>query len=240
MAAVTPADVPLPPFFDPVLAYLSDNLPEPIYSFLLTVLSHILALATALYALVLSLLSTHPLQWDALTILPPLIALLTSYLAILSLYRTTTWMFRMSFWFIKWGTLLGGVVALASWILAQQGGANALAGRGLAATVGSMLLNAMDGDGRNAAGRPRTRSRTTKFKSRTTRPKPWDSFEQHREWQQEQDPNDGDVFDNIMNAAGKAVMENGWWEAAKGFLGKQDESESSTRQNRKEKKTKTR
>ncbi|KAJ7502797.1 hypothetical protein B0H11DRAFT_1986397 [Mycena galericulata] len=226
MAAVTPADLPLPAFLDPLLAYLSDNLPEPIYSFFITLLSHLLALTTALYALFLSLLSTHPLQWDAHTVVPPLIALLTSYLAIVSLYRTTSWMFRTTLWFVKWGTLLGGIVATASWLLFQQDG-NALAGGGLVAGLGSLALNMMNGDGRNAAG--------GKSKSRLRKPKPWDSFESHREWQYQEDGRyaEGgavqDVLGSIMDAAGKAVRDNSWWEVAKGLVMPEDESAESGR-----------
>ncbi|KAJ7124932.1 hypothetical protein C8R44DRAFT_619175 [Mycena epipterygia] len=239
---VTPADLPLPAFLDPLLAYLSDSLPAPIYSFLITLLSHLLALCTALYALFLSLLATHPLQWDAQTVLPPLIALLTSYLAIVSLYRTTSWMFRTSLWFMKWGTIVGGIVAASSWLFLQQDG-NALAGRGIAAGVGSLILNLINGDGRNAAGGPRTRSQSAKQakkpRTRLRKPKPWDSFERHREWQFQENEgaaNDGgvqDVFGNIMEAAGNAVKESGWWEVAKGIMGEGNSEPESGRQKRK-------
>ncbi|KAJ7128896.1 hypothetical protein C8R43DRAFT_1026274 [Mycena crocata] len=252
MASVTPADLPLPAFLDPLLAYLSDTLPAPIYSFSITLLSHILAILTALYALVQSLLSTHPLQWDAQTVLPPLIALLTSYLAIVSLYRTTSWMFRTSLWFIKWGTIVGGIVAASSWLFLQQDG-NVLAGRGIVAGIGGLLLNMINGDGRNAAGGPRTRSQTAKqgrkSKTRLRKPKPWDSFEQHREWQfQENGGNDGDAQDvlgNILDAAGKVVKDSRWWEVAKGvFSGDQDtregEAESGTGRQKRKANTKSR
>lgn len=237
---LTPADLPLPAFLDPLLAYLSDNLPAPVYSFLITLLSHLLALCTALYALFLSLLSTHPLQWDAQTVLPPLIALLTSYLAIISLYRTTSWMFRTTLWFMKWGTVVGVIFAGATWLLFQQDG-NGLAGRGIVAGVGSLVLNMLNGDGRNAAGGPRTKSRSRKQAkksgTRLRKPKPWDSFEQHREWQFQENggADGGDMLGNLMDAASKAVKEGGWWEVAKGVFGEgtSEESEPSERQRRK-------
>ncbi|KAJ7188491.1 hypothetical protein C8R46DRAFT_22421 [Mycena filopes] len=245
---VTPADLPLPAFLDPLLAYLSDSLPGPVYSFIITLLSHLLALCTALYALFLSLLSTHPLQWDAQTVLPPLIALLTSYLAIVSLYRTTSWMFRMSLWFIKWGTIVGAIVAASSWLLLQQNG-NALGG-GIVAGVGGLLLNMLNGDGRNAAGGPRTRSRsgrqTKKAKTRAKKPKPWDSFERHREWQfnDNEGANGGDGQDplaNLMDAASQAVRANGWWEAAKGaFMGGESSADAEPGSKRRKSNTKTR
>ncbi|KAJ7675119.1 hypothetical protein B0H17DRAFT_1081871 [Mycena rosella] len=180
MDNVTPADLPLPAFLDPLLAYLSDSLPAPVYSFLITLLSHLLALCTALYALFISLLSTHPLQWDAQTVLPPLIALLTSYLAILSLYRTTSWMFRTSLWFMKWGTIVGGLIAASSWLLMQQDG-NALAGRGVVAGVASL-----------------PKKQTKKSKTRQRKPKPWESFERHREWQFQE--NGGGADDGIFES----------------------------------------
>jgi hypothetical protein len=224
----------LPAFLDPLLEYLSENLPAPVYSFLITLASHALALCTAFYALFLSLLSTHPLQWDAQTVLPPLIALLTSYLAIVSLYRTTSWMFRTSLWFMKWGTLLGGIVAGTSWLLFQQDG-NGLAGRGIVAGLGGIVLNMLNGDGRNAAGGPRTRSRSRNSAkkaagTRMKKPKPWDSFEQHREWQyQENGGAEGgqDVLANLMDQASKAVTGSGWWEVAKSVFAGQDASEES-------------
>ncbi|KAJ7209571.1 hypothetical protein GGX14DRAFT_452023 [Mycena pura] len=211
---VTPADLYLPAFLDPLLAYLSNSLPAPVYSFLITFLSHLLALGTAFYSLFVSILSTHPLQWDAQTVLPPLIALLTSYLAIVSLYRTTSWMFRTSLFFIKWGSILGGLVAAVSWLLAQQDG-NALAGRGLTAAVGSLVLNMLNGEGRNAAGGSRSRSPASKSKTRTRKPAAWEPWDRHREWQEREDRHANtagvqDVFGELMNTANKVIT---WWDA---------------------------
>ncbi|KAJ7287372.1 hypothetical protein C8J57DRAFT_1495823 [Mycena rebaudengoi] len=237
-----PADIPLPAFLDPLLTYLSETLPPPIYSFLLTFLSHSLALGTAIYALFLSLLSTHPLQWDAQTVLPPLIALLTSYLAIISLYRTTSWMLRTSLWFMKWGTLAGALIAASSWLLLQQEG-NALAGRGIVAGVGSLVWSLINGEGNNAARGPRTRSQTRrqgKTKSKLRKPKPWDSFDRHQEWQFQENggganERDGQVQDIISNIIGKAVNEGGWWEAAKSVImgDRETEEQEQPRQKRK-------
>ncbi|KAJ6603118.1 hypothetical protein B0H10DRAFT_2079423 [Mycena sp. CBHHK59/15] len=244
---VTPADLSLPAFLDPLLSYLSDNLPPPVYSFLLTLLSHLLAICTALYALFLSLLSTHPLQWDAQTVLPPLIALLTSYLAIVSLYRTTSWMFRTSLWFMKWGTIVGAIIAASSWLLFQQDG-NALAGRGVGG-LGSMVLNMINGDGKNVADGRRKRSQSGKqSKTRLLKPKPWDSFDRHREWQFQENggggANEGDaqhVIGNILDAAGKVVGEGGWWEAAKiAVLGGSASGEQDSGRQKRKANTKTR
>ncbi|KAF7315346.1 hypothetical protein MIND_00049200 [Mycena indigotica] len=200
----------LPAFLDPLLSFLSDQLPAPVYSLLLNILSHFLALGSALYTLLVGLLSTHPLQWDAQIVLPPLIALLTAYLALLSVYRTTAWMFRMSFFFVKWGTLFGGAIALASLVMAQQGGNAVDGGRGgIVAGLGSFLLDALNGQGQNAAGGRRNRQKTKP--SRTKRkPKAWESWDQHREWQyQEKEDlanNNQDVLGNIM----KLVVGGSW------------------------------
>ncbi|KAF7298169.1 hypothetical protein HMN09_01038700 [Mycena chlorophos] len=200
----------LPAFLDPLLEYLADQLPSPLYSFLINLLSHLLALAFAVYSLVAALLSTHPLQWDAQTVLPPLIALLTSYLAVLSLYRTTAWMFRTSFFFVKWGTILGGFIALASWLLAQQD-ANGLAGRGMVGGIGGLVLSILNGDGQNGAGGRRTRSKPKRTQQR--KPKAWESWDRHREWQyqEEQAPANEDAFADLMNVAGDWIREGSWW-----------------------------
>src|SRR6267154_831419 len=97
------ADITLPAFLDPLLDFFAEQLPPPLYSFLISLLSHSLALFTALVSLISSLVSSKPWEWDAQTIIPPLITFLAAYLALVSLYRTTSWMVRTSFWFIKWG-----------------------------------------------------------------------------------------------------------------------------------------
>ncbi|EEB98901.1 hypothetical protein MPER_01509 [Moniliophthora perniciosa FA553] len=138
MANITPADIPLPAFLDPLLDYLSDNLPPPIYSFIITFASHSLALISALSSLFSTLLRTNPSQWDAQTILPPLIAFLTAYLALVSVYRTTTWMVRTSFWFIKWGTILAVLFGGMGWIMGSGG--NAVGGPVVTSSLASLIF----------------------------------------------------------------------------------------------------
>ncbi|KAF9071035.1 hypothetical protein BDP27DRAFT_1144216, partial [Rhodocollybia butyracea] len=198
----------LPEFLDPVLAYLSENLPPPAYSLLISFLSHGLALASALLTLAHSLLFDSS-NWNAQTLLPPLIAFLTAYLAILSLYRTTAWIIRTSFWFIKWGSLLAAIAAGAGWMLADGG--NALGGRGAANTIAGVVLDMMNGE----TGKQSRGSRQRK------RPKAWDSFEAHRDWQfnekqaEKDSKNDAQVLmDNILSATGSAITGSNWW----GFL----------------------
>lgn len=219
---VTPADIPLPEFLDPVLAYLSENLPPPAYSLLISFLSHGLALASALLTLVRSLLFDSS-NWNAQTLLPPLIAFLTAYFAILSLYRTTTWMIRTSFWFIKWGSLLAATAAGAGWMMASDG--NALGCRGAANTIAGMVLDMMNGDTDRGS---RSGSRERK------RPKVWDSFQAHRDWQyrekqdeKEASKNEAQVLlDNILSTAGSAITGNNWWEFLSGTKETNEEKSS--------------
>ncbi|KAH7926691.1 hypothetical protein BV22DRAFT_986085, partial [Leucogyrophana mollusca] len=173
-----PSDIPLPAFLDPLLDYLADQLPPPLYNFLLTFLSHVLALLTALVSLVASLISSKPWEWDAQTVLPPLITFLAAYLALVSLYRTTSWMFRTCLWFIKWGTIFGALTAGAGWYMGNQGG-----GRGIVTSLGGILLDMLNGQGQNAPGGTRAPPQTrTKTETQKKRPKTWESFEKHQQW----------------------------------------------------------
>src|SRR5882762_8101257 len=115
-----PADIPLPAFLDPLLDYLSSRLPPPLFSFLLSLLSHALALFTSLLNLIFTVVSTKPADWDAQTLLPPLITLLAAYLALVSIYRTTSWMVRTTVWMMKWGAILSALAAGAGWMMGNQ------------------------------------------------------------------------------------------------------------------------
>ncbi|THV06800.1 hypothetical protein K435DRAFT_743408, partial [Dendrothele bispora CBS 962.96] len=202
--------VDLPQFIDPLLSYLSDVLPGPAYSLLVSFLSHAIALVSALYSLWSTLFSTNPAQWDAQLVLPPLIALLSAYLALLSLYRTTSFMLRTSFWFIKWGTIFGSLAALWAWSM----GGNAVGNGGIASSVGGLVLDMLNGEN----SRP-SRSDT---RSRQQRPKPWESFETHRNWQyQEQrmsEHNPQQVIEEIISAAGARIKNSNWWNVAQGVM----------------------
>jgi len=54
------------------------------------------------------------------------------------------------------------------------------------------------------------------------KPKPWHSFERHREWQDDNvRADDGDaqkIIGEIVEAAGRAVKDSRWWEAAKSVV----------------------
>ncbi|KAG6332605.1 hypothetical protein ID866_6483 [Astraeus odoratus] len=216
-----PSDAPLPAFLDPLLDYLSDQLPSPLYSFLLSFLSHTLALLSALLSLAQSLVASKPWEWDAQTIIPPLISVLAAYLALHSLYRTTSWMFRTAFWFAKWGTILAVVSAGMGWYMADQnaGGGDGR-GNSLISSLGGVLTNILDGYG----GPTNTRSSRSRTSKTTTRPKSWESFDKHRAWQyQEQQVREGPtdaqrIVSDIAATASRLLVEGGWWDAAKNVL----------------------
>lgn len=238
MDNITPDDIPLPAFLDPLLSYLDSVLPPPLYSFLITLMSQFLALFTALFSLITAIPS-KPWEWDAQTLLPPLITVLAAYLALLTMYRTATWMVRTSAWFIKWGTIIGALFAGAGWYMGNANAVGALGGGGVISGLGGLILDMINGQGQNAAGgsryKTRTQSKASRAHARKTgnRPKPWDSFEQHREWQYRENDagDDGNdiqkVIGDIAGAAGRVVRESGWWEAAKSVvvgMGGEDDS----------------
>ncbi|TFK44553.1 hypothetical protein BDQ12DRAFT_673200 [Crucibulum laeve] len=224
-----PFEGDIPALFDPVLDYLSETLPSPLYSFLINLVSHCMTLFAALFNLFTSLISTNPLQWDAQTVLPPLISVLAAYLALASLYRTTSWMIRTSVWFIKWGTIIGALTAGAGWYMGSTQG-NGVGGYGIVSSIGGLLLDMINGKGQNAAGGSRANSQSRIPRSRSSRskttsqkkPKPWDTFESHRQWQyQERAQGNGDATDiqkiinDIVETATNLFGETSWWGSAK-------------------------
>ncbi len=234
-----PGNFNLPAILDPVLIYLEDNLPPPLYNILLNLLSHCLAILTALTGLVASLISKNPLEWDAQTIIPPLITFLAVYLALLSIYRTTSWMIRTSFWFMKWGAILGALVAGLGWYMgATQNQAGGLMSTSLVSYFGNTIMDMINGQNRNAVGGDRNTQRTRRASTR--RPKPWDSFDRHREWQYREDSGEGGEtseletwLNTIIGAAGQ-VMKNDWT-GLKDIMGQSSETteESGRRTRRK-------
>jgi len=220
MPNVTPADIPLPEIIDPILSFLSSRLPPPLYSFLFSFLSHSLALLASFLSLVFTLLSTKPWEWDAQTLLPPLISIFAAYIALLSLYRTTSWMIRVSVWFVKWGAILAALIAGVGWYAANINGVSIPRASGIVSGVGGLLVDMLNvnGQGQPVAG-SRSRTRTSRERTKGKR-KPWHSFEQHQE-DAAGTTEDGDVqkiIGDIVGAAGRAVKESGWWEAAKGVV----------------------
>ncbi|KAJ3713390.1 hypothetical protein C8R42DRAFT_684966 [Lentinula raphanica] len=202
---VTPQDIPLPEFLDYILSFLSDILPPPVYSILISVLSNSLALLSTLLTLLFD-----SSNWNAQTLLPPIIALLTAYLAIISLYRTTSWLLRTSFWFIKWGTILAAVAAGTGYLLGNEGAM--VTSRGVANTAAGFILDALNGDQSNAARSAQSSS------SRRKRPQAWKSFKDHNEWQyRERQAGDGSndnariLIDSVVASATSLIQESNWW-----------------------------
>ncbi|KAF9451298.1 hypothetical protein P691DRAFT_797015 [Macrolepiota fuliginosa MF-IS2] len=215
-----PAILNLPAIFDPIINYLADTLPPPLYAFTLKLLSHCLVLISALFNLLASLLSRSPLDWDAQTVLPPLIALLAAYWTLVSIYRTTTWVVRTGFWFMKWGIILSALAAGTGWYLgtaqAQDGG---LMNTSLVSYISNIALDMMNGRTSGPLGDDGTRH----TRSRNTRPKPWESFNRHQEWQYSEDQaktNENSDLETLMNSligvAGRAFGSDSWWMALKG------------------------
>ncbi|TDL26189.1 hypothetical protein BD410DRAFT_784253 [Rickenella mellea] len=185
----------LPEFFDPLLDYLSRNLPSSLYETIVTVLSQSYAFLVSGFTLVTSLSSWKPWEWEAYTVLPPLIALLGAYYTLLTVYRTTGWMVRIGFWALKWGLIVSLIAAAFGWIVGndasavggQEGVVNAIRGAFQGRGTGSRRTGGTSGGGsrRGSSGRPR----------------PWDSFAAHRNWQyNENDPQPGNN-DATPNAA---------------------------------------
>lgn len=213
----------LPAFLDPLLDYLSDVLPPPIYFLVDTLLANWVALISSLYTLALTLISSSPTSWDFQTLIPPLITLLSAYLALLTFYRTASWFLRTIFAFIKWGIIFSLLGMGAGYLLANFGSPGSaigalMGGAGVLSTLGGYvfsLLSGMQNGGDNTRG-----FAVPKWPKVT--PQAWES--QDRQWQktqgeEENEGSDGNVQQvilNILGGAGQAVQQSGWWEAAKG------------------------
>ncbi|KAG7090875.1 hypothetical protein E1B28_009956 [Marasmius oreades] len=226
MAHVTPADIPLPAFVDPLLDYISESLPGPVYSFIVAFASRCLAVISALLTLFGAILQTHPSEWSAQTLLPPLIAFLAAYFALVSLYRTTSWMLRTSIWFIKWGTILGIFVGGAGWLM---GAGNTVGAPAVASVLGGFVLDMINGEG-GARGNSRSTRGRASSKTRT-RPKARDKFQKHREWQYEESsaPQEVDVqavLEDILGTARNSGFWNAMKSAVQGFQGGEEETRS--------------
>jgi hypothetical protein len=225
MAMAHAAFIGLPECFDYILLYIYETLPAPIYSFLINILANSLALFTALRALAISLVSTNPLSWDAQTVLPPLIGVFAAYLALLSLYRTTSWILRTSVWVLKWGTILGALIAGAGWVMGDRVDGS-IGNYGFVSSVGGFVLDVINGQGQNVVGRLRSKSRIrNSYPSRSTNKKPkiWESFERHREWENQQNAASTDetsnlpqILNDFVGVANRAVGSSGWWSVGGG------------------------
>ncbi|PPR02970.1 hypothetical protein CVT26_004915 [Gymnopilus dilepis] len=209
-----------PALLDPILDFLSEHLPAPLYSLVIRALSHLLAALTSISLLGLTLLSN---SWNVQALLPPIVTILAAYLALASVYRTTTWMARTMFWFLKWGSLFGILMAGAGYFMGNAG--NAVGNQGAVSMLAGLVANLFD-DNSRTQGRRRPRQTRT----RTKRPRAWDSFEVHKEWQYQQEDEQRDQapdLQKLMNmfagAAGQ-VLQGNWWSSARGESGDSTES----------------
>jgi hypothetical protein len=218
----------LPALFDPLLDYLSTNLPGPLYSLLVKLLSHTFAALSAFINLCNSLLANAPESWNAQAILPPIITILTAYLALSSFYRTSSWMLRTTFWFMKWGTLFGIFIGGVGFLLGNGGG-NAIGNQGGIPGLGGLFASLLD-DPRRTTNTRSSRSRSKNIK--TKRPKPWESFARHKEWQY-QEGREGDnanqqvqqIMSTITAAAGHMLRGN-WVGAVQSIVGDAEDRRS--------------
>lgn len=221
---VDPASISLPNFLNPLLDYLKDNLPPPLYSLLLSLSSHALAILTSIFSLLYSLINKHPSEWDAQTFFPPIIAVLTGYLALASLYRTTSWMFRTSVWFVKWSTVIAALLALAGSVLRASSGD--LSFTGVASSLADVITGMLDD-----ATRPQ---KTRGQRKSQSRPKAWQSYDQHRDWQYKEEQEAGRRSPGQREATDAErtvedfvsdIEESGLWKMAQGFFSTKQESE---------------
>ena len=200
---------------DHLLKYIAAYLPPPLYSVLIKLLSHLYAAATSLCH---SFLSENPADWNIQAFLPALISIMAAYLALATLYRTTSWVLRTSFWFIKWGTIISILLAGASYYMGND---IALPDQDIIPDIGRYMTNLGNG-GQGSQDWRRTKSRQRR-KQKSQRPKAWESFERHREWQY-QEANNGAVegehlMATIADAVDHVLKRNGWWAVAKNLWG---------------------
>ena len=178
MANIDPLQIPVPEFLNPLFSYISSCLPAPVSSALLTLITHGLAFLSALLGLGTALISTNPSDWDAQRILAPLITLLAAYLALASAVRTATWFVRTAAWLIKWGIVAAAASAILAWSLGAVGG-----GGVIVPSLIAMVSDMFNGRWKDAAAGG---SRSSYQRARPL-PHAWDSFEEHWEWQFEEE-----------------------------------------------------
>ncbi|KAF8983109.1 hypothetical protein BDQ17DRAFT_777192 [Cyathus striatus] len=217
---------------DSALNYLQDILPPPIYSIVVNLFSHTLSLFSASFQLLSSLAARDPRDWDTQTILPPLISIFVAYLALLSLYRTTTWMIRTSVWFAKWGSILAILIGSVGYL---AGNAQVDGNRDLITSVLSMI----SGQRQEASLRTRKPHST----QRNGKPKAWDSFERHQEWQYQHEGNQDeingrDIMQHITGIGEQILGDQTWWKVAKGVLVGDSQDAKDTKRKRESKNSK--
>lgn len=226
MSNVNPPQFAFPNLLEPLLSYISSCFPPPVYNALLTLVAHGLAFLSALISLGTALISSRPSDWDAQKIVPPLITLLAAYLALSSAVRTATWFVRMTTWLIKWGIITAAVSAAAAWVFVGGNG-----GGGVVPSLVGMVLDMLNGQGKDAAGGPRGSRQGGR-----ARPQAYESFDQHWEWQfEEQQWNAADTtapsqhVQQFVADALQRARDGTWWSIARGALQSFSDPRSSER-----------
>jgi len=211
---VAPFAAIFPRFLDPVLEFLSVNLPSPLYVLLLKVLSHSLGAIAALINLCGSLLSTSPSNWNAQTLLPPIITILAAYLALASLYRTTSWLIRLIFWFMKWGALLGIFMGGFGYLTGGAVG-NAVGNQGPIPFLGGYVADLFS----NQVSRPRSarQSNPQTRKAKMKKPAASEAFKRHEAYLRQNEVQQENVYESMKMIADAAsyIFQSNWW-AVKG------------------------
>ena len=207
MSTANPPESTLPNLLEPILSYISSCLPPPVYNALLALVVNGLAFVSALLRFGTALISSRPSDWDVQKIVPPLITLLAAYLAFSSAVRTATWFVRTTTWMIKWGIITAVASVAAGWIYG-----------GIVPSLAGMALDMLNGYGQDAASGPRGTTRRT-------RPQAWESFDQHWEWQfDEQLGNAADAatpaqhVQQFVTDALQRAKDGGLWSVARGAL----------------------
>ncbi|KAN0138313.1 hypothetical protein V8E53_003776 [Lactarius tabidus] len=207
MSTGNPPEFAFPDLLGPILSYISSCLPPPVYNALLALVVNGLAFISALLRFGTALISSRPSDWDVQKIVPPLFTLLVAYLALSSAVRTATWFVRTTTWMIKWGIITAVASVAAGWIYG-----------GVVPSLAGMALDMLNGYGQDAASGPRGATRRA-------RPQAWESFDQHLEWQfDEQQWNAADATtpaQHVQQFVADAVQrakDGGWWSVARGAL----------------------
>lgn len=102
---------------------LSDVVPYPVF--------RVLAAFSNLIYTVLGM-ANDPTSWSS-TLLPPLMTFLLGYFAFVTAYRTVRSMISLAWWGVKWGAILGGLIAIWAWWTENTAAANST---GLASSRG--------------------------------------------------------------------------------------------------------
>lgn len=196
---------------DPLLQYLQANLPPPLYSFIVSALSHTFTVVTAIIPLFTALIDKNPSEWSTIAFLPPIMTIIAAYLAISTFYRTASWLIRVTFFFLKWASIVGIVMAIAQYFVYD----------------GNDILENQGGNGRNNFMRvPKegisSRNKNYQQSTQGSKPKPWHTFESHQEWQYQEDTRRVNsqaqkIMDSIVAAAGR-VVQGDWLDAATKLL----------------------